>query len=170
MKKLGVLGLAAIAAVAAFGLVRNDDRFAEVRQAVGKPLPAFQMTTLDDKKVTNKDFEGKVLVIDFWATWCGPCRAAAPTLQKLHEEFAEKGLVMIGANTNERTPGKDNAVNYVKETGYTYLFTYGNEHLVRDWKVPGFPTFFIVDRKGVVREVMVGFQADRMRSLIQELL
>lgn len=153
-----------------------EDRIKAIKEATeGKPLPDFKMKTLADADLTNKDIKGKVVVIDFWATWCGPCKAAAPTLNAIHDEFKEKGLVVIGANLAERGADgkriqtKDNAVAYVKEHGYGYTFTYGNDDLGKQWKVPGYPTFFIIDRKGVVREVMVGFDDDRMRELVVQL-
>jgi thiol-disulfide isomerase/thioredoxin len=143
-----------------------------VKEAEGKPLPKFEMKRLDDQLLTNKDLEGKVTIIDFWATWCGPCIAAAPKLDAIYREYKDKGLVVIGANlaeSGEAKGKKDNAVAYAEKTKYAYTFTYGNDQIGKDWKVPGYPTFFIVDRKGVVKEVMVGFNEAKMRALVAEL-
>lgn len=153
-----------------------EDRIAIVKEAEGKPLPAFSMKLLTDKVITNKDLMGKVVVIDFWATWCGPCKAAAPKLDAMYKELAGKGFEIIGANLAERgqdgkpTQTKDNAVAYVKEHGYAYAFTYANDNLGKEWKVPGYPTFFIVGRDGVVKEVMVGFNEARMREVVKQLV
>lgn len=144
-----------------------------------KPLPEFSMTTLDGKRVSSNDLKGKVLLIDFWATWCGPCKKAAPALQALHEKYGKKGLVVIGANTSERGPdGKnirtpDNAIAYVKENRYTYMFTYGNDDYKTSLKVRGIPTMFIVDKQGIVRKVQVGYSPElegMLDSTIRELL
>lgn len=157
---------------------QNDfqKRIDAVKEAEGKPLPDFKMLRLDDTIMTNKDLLGKVTVIDFWATWCGPCKAAAPKLDAMHKELAGQGLLIIGANLAERgadrqpTRTKDNAVGYVNEHKYGYTFTYGNDDLGKAWKVPGYPTFFIVDRKGTVREVMVGFNEAGMKKTVANLL
>ena len=152
-----------------------EDRMKMVKEAEGKPLPKFEMKLLTDKVITNKDIKGKVVVFDFWATWCGPCKAAAPKLEAMYKEFSSKGFEIIGANLAERSADnkpietKDNAVAYVEEHKYSYAFTYGNDAIGKEWKVPGYPTFFIVGRDGIVKEVRVGFNEKRMRELVTEL-
>jgi thiol-disulfide isomerase/thioredoxin len=132
------------------------------RDLVGKPMPSFRMIDIQEQPITNESLKGKVVLIDFWATWCGPCRMLSPILQMLHEKYAARGLVVIGANTSERnglglsSPIKDWAADYAREHHYTYTFTYGNESFERSCRVPGLPTVFLVDKKGVVRDVEEG--------------
>lgn len=96
-------------------------------------------------------------------------------MDAIRKEFASKGFEVVAANLAERGPDgqrtqtKDNAAAYAKGHGYGFTFTYGNDEIGKAWKVPGYPTFFIVGRDGVVKEVMVGFNEKRMRELAAEL-
>ena len=143
---LVLLGLAAL------GSAQNQ-RF---EGFVGKPLPKFTMTTLQGQKITNASLKGKAVLIDFWATWCGPCKAAAPAVQKMHEAYGKKGLMVIGADTFENGM-KGTAAPYAKAHKYTYTFTENNDSLATSLGIQGIPAFVLVDKKGIVRQVFMGF-------------
>lgn len=133
----------------------------------------WKMTTTEGKTLTGKSLRGKVVLVDFWATWCGPCKKASPVMESLHKKYAKKGLVVIGANTSERDsdgrPVKwaNAAKTYKKEHGYTYTFTWGNDDLKEKWGVQGIPTMFVIDKKGVVRKVFVGYDTKLETNLEQ---
>ena len=120
----------------------------------GKALPAFSMKDLNGKPVTNKSLKGKVVLLDFWATWCGPCKMASPLMETLHKKYSGKGLVVIGANIQDP---KGAAAKYKKEHKYSFLFTTGGEELMRKAGFTGIPGFVFVDKKGIVRKVQVGY-------------
>lgn len=136
-----------------------------------KPMLRFDMTSLKGEKLSNDSLKGKVVLIDFWASWCGPCRAVSPIMQTLHDRYRDKGLVVIGANTSERDATgarlktKDKAEEYSREHKFTYTFTYANDDLARASKVRGIPTMLVLDKKGVVRNVMVGSSPTLQRDL-----
>lgn len=140
----------------------------------GKPFPAFKMTDTNGKVHTNASLKGKVVLLDFWATWCGPCKAASPTMQKLHEKYASKGLVVIGANAYEQPKDKAGAAaKYQKEHKYTYTFTKDNDKLAASIGARGIPFFVFIDKQGVVREVATGFgggSAAQFEKTVQSLL
>jgi thiol-disulfide isomerase/thioredoxin len=133
------------------------------------------MTDTNGEVHTNASLKGKVVLVDFWATWCGPCKAASPTMQKLHEKYASKGLVVIGANTYEQAKDRATAAaKYKKDHKYTYVFTKENDKLASALGARGIPFFVFIDKQGVVREVATGFgegeSPAKFEKIIQSLL
>jgi len=132
----------------------------------GQPLPKIDMPTIKGTKITNKTLKGHVAVIDFWATWCGPCQMTSPVLESLYKKYHKQGLYVIGANAYEQketAPGV-NAKQYAKDNHYTYTFTYGNDALANSMGVTGIPTLLIVDKHGVIRKVQIGFEGDAKKE------
>lgn len=140
----------------------------------GKPMVGFTMKDLNGKLHTNASLKGKVVILDFWATWCGPCKAASPTMQKLHDKYASKGLVVIGANVFEQGPGaKTAAAGYSKEHHYSYTFTSGNDALAQKLGINGIPAFIFIGKDGKVAEVQTGFDealAGQFEATVKKLL
>src|SRR5947199_9585537 len=103
---LGASGLAAEAATP-----RADIR-------IGNPAPAFNLQTLDGKTVTIESFKGKVVLIDFWATWCGPCRKALPELKDLRQRNAREPLVVVSVSADE---DRKTAAEFARQNGMDWL-------------------------------------------------
>jgi thiol-disulfide isomerase/thioredoxin len=145
------------AIVAASLLVFATAAQAQVKKFEGKTMPAFSMKDVKTGKVyTNSSLKGKVVILDLWATWCGPCKMASPTMQRLHAKYAKQGLVVIGANVD----GSDSVSavkKYADSHKYSYAFTQGNDELSNKLEVQGIPAFLFIDKKGVVRRVATGF-------------
>lgn len=127
----------------------------------GKKLPSFSMKTVDGKTITNSTYKGKVLVIDFWATWCAPCRKASPTFQALHAKFASKDVVVLGADVLEEKPSASHGKQYAAQHKYTYTFTTGGDSLHKSLGATGVPLFVFVDKKGVIREIDGAFDESK---------
>jgi thiol-disulfide isomerase/thioredoxin len=122
-------------------------------QLVGKPIPSVTFTALDGSKLDVSKLRGKVVVLDFWATWCGPCRAALPYLVEWHETLGPKGLVIVGVTSEER----DTVVPFVIERKMSYTIALDpTQESWRSFLVSGIPTTVIVDKQGVVRHVAIG--------------
>lgn len=148
----------------------SANAFAQFEKLKGKPAPKFTMKGTDGKTYTNALLRGKVVLIDMWATWCGPCKAASPSMESFHKKYAGKGLVVIGANTfeaPEAAVSKKAAIGYKKEHQYSYLFTYDNSKFAESLGVKGIPFFMLIDRKGIVRDVLVGFDESKTRAQLE---
>lgn len=146
----------------------------DVQSLQGKPLPALKMTDTTGKVHTNKSLRGKVVLLDFWATWCGPCKMASPTIQKLHTKYGKKGLMAFGANVFEDTDKLGAPKKYAREHKYTYRFTANNDAFANSVGISSIPAFLLVDKKGIVRLVQIGFNPQAtpkvLETTIQKLL
>ena len=118
--------------------------------------PAYTLVTLEGDTVRSTDLEGQVVVLNFWATWCGPCRLEMPSLQRLHERRGEDGVVVLGLATDV---GSDAPIrSFLQERDITYPVGRATPEQRRAFGgIPGIPTTFIVDRAGVVRHKVVGY-------------
>jgi thiol-disulfide isomerase/thioredoxin len=114
------------------------------------PAPAWKLHDLDGKLVSSAEFKGKVLVVDFWATWCGPCRSELPSYVRLQDKYGKDGLVIIGMATNDEGP--DVIREFVRAHGINYRILVGEEDVAAAFGGPegiqGIPTTFIIDRRG----------------------
>lgn len=122
--------------------------------------------------VKLSDLRGHVVVLDFWGTWCAPCLKAAPELQKLHEDYAERGVKVLGLNFREKHPQK--AIDLAKSEGWTYDILLGADQVVRDYRVRIFPTYWVIGFEGEVVHVEDGHKAgttfDTLRRVIDAYL
>lgn len=139
---------------------------------VGKDRPLslnFTLTTLDGKSFTLHDNKGKVIVMDFWATWCGPCRREIPELIKLNDKLKKKGLLVIGVGLDR--PAQLNA--FAKQYKIDYPILLGTQQIANDYGVKGIPTTYILDKKGRVIKRYVGYYPGvekEMLSIIESAL
>jgi thiol-disulfide isomerase/thioredoxin len=132
--------------------------------------PDFAFTAFDGTEVTSEGLGGRVVVLNFWATWCGPCKLEMPALQSLHEDFADEGVVVLGLSTDV---GSDEPIrSFLDERGISYsVGRASNEHRRAFGGIRGIPTTFVIDRQGVVQHRVVGYFAPpAMRAAVSRLL
>ncbi len=121
---------------------------------VGDKAPAFKLTSLAGPEVTLDSLKGKVVLLDFWATWCGPCKQIMPVIQKLSEEFKDKGVAVFGVNTWEKKDGA--AKKYMESKKYTYGCLLAGEDLAKTYGITGIPTLIIINKDGTISKAEVG--------------
>ena len=120
---------------------------------VGQRAPAFTLEDLEDEKVSLSDFLGNVVILDFWASWCSPCRYSLPHLENLGESYRDQGVVVLGVNLDE---SRQDAESYLEQSGYSNIITlwesYPAAQAVKHlYAVAGIPHTFLIDRQGIIR-------------------
>lgn len=120
-----------------------------------KKAPDFALKTLEGKTVKLSDYKGKIIIIDFWATWCPPCRKGIPDLIELQKAYS-KDLVIVGISLDQERTLKD-LKPFIENYGINYPVVLGNEKVVRDYGgVNAIPTSFVIDQKGFIIDSHVG--------------
>ncbi len=135
--------------------------------------PAFTLTSTNGKQINLSDYKGKIVILDFWATWCAPCRKGIPDLIEIQKQYKDN-VVIVGISLDQQ-----NTISYVipfmKEFGINYPVVYGNEKVVVDYgSIPSIPTSFIIDNNGNVVDVFIGLvpkstYVTKIKNLISQL-
>jgi peroxiredoxin len=137
----------------------------------GQRAPEFSLPSLKGSTVVLSQLRGKVVLIDFWAQWCEPCKKELPQLDRLAKEYAGKGVVVVAVNIDKQ---RDNAARMVKQLGVSLdvlLDPAGS--VAGSYDLPKMPTSFVVDKKGIIRYVNEGFDGpkdvERFKQELDEL-
>ena len=115
----------------------------------------FVLSDLNGKKLNLADFRGDVVILDFWATWCGPCKMVMPYLQKIHDDYAEEGIRVVALSVDRQGPSIVN--RFIDKYGYTFPVAMAGADLQRAYGgIRSIPTTFIIGPDGTVAEQMLG--------------
>ena len=118
-------------------------------ELVGKAAPEFTLKDVDGREITLASLRGKAVLLDFWATWCAPCREATPHIQSLHDQYKDKSLVVLGIDTNEPA---ETARKYFTDEKYTFANLLGSgSEVIKNYGANGIPLVILIDKAGVVR-------------------
>jgi|SRR5687767_3902603 len=142
---------------------------------VGSKAPQIQGVTLDGarRQKTLADYEGKVVLLNVWATWCEPCRVEMPSIERLHREFGPQGLAVVAISIDD--PGAEQRIrDFVKELGLTFEVLHDPAQVTtRTYQVTGYPETFVIARDGTIRKKFIGpddWSSESNRALVRELL
>lgn len=140
----------------------------------GSPAPAFSLRNLSGDSVTLEQFGGRLVLLDFWATWCPPCRQAIPELVNLHEKYEDRGLAIVGISMDDPRMASDEYLRIFKEKmNINYTILRADERTVRAYFPDGrtaIPTLYIIDQEGVIQGKVVGYQPGVVERAVVELL
>lgn len=134
--------------------------------------PDFTLETLDGGQVTLSDLRGQAVVVNLWASWCPPCRAEMPALQRVYEAYRDRGLVVLAVNVTYQDSLAD-ATAFVRQYGLTFPVALDRRGLVANrYLLRALPSTYFVDREGVIRKVIVGgpMSEATIRTTVEEIL
>ena len=167
-------GLLALALLLATGLaaepVEPVASVAAIAPAARPVAPAFALRDLEGKVVRLADYKGKVVLVDFWATWCGPCRRELPHLKALQDRFGKQGFVVLGISVDHQ--GQERVRSFVRKNGVSWPTLLADATVLADYgDVRAIPTKFVIDRQGRVAGRMLGYAPEKdLEAAIRPLL
>ena len=144
-----------------------------VMAGTGAPAPQFSLGSREGKDISLSQYQGQVVMINFWASWCGPCRQEMPVLDKLYTKYKPMGFTMLGVNVE---PDSKAAIDWLKETPVSFPILFDKDSKVSKlYEVAGMPSTVIIDRAGKVRVLHRGYKPgdeneymDSIRTLVRE--
>jgi len=120
-----------------------------------QPAPVWKLKDVEGKVISSETFKGKVVVVDFWATWCPPCRAEIPGYIELQKKYGKDGLVIIGVSLDQKGPAV--VKPFIEKFGINYQIVMGDDDITAAFGgMDAIPTTFIIDRAGIIRDRKVG--------------
>ncbi len=145
------------------GIQKPGNEVREIKGTlVGQPAPNFTLKTIEGEELSLKDFKGKVVLINFWATWCPPCKEELPFFEKIYKKYKDKGFVILAVNTDP-----ENLQNFLEDFGtkFTFPILIGDNKILDLYPVRGLPTSFLINREGRIVKVRLGIYRELEEDL-----
>lgn len=137
-----------------------------------QPAPQCDLTSLDkSQRYDLQQFKGKVIYVDFWASWCGPCAKSFPFMNQLNKDLKDKGLQILAINLDEKL---EDAQEFLTKVPANFAIAQDdNQQCAKSFDLKAMPTSFLIDRNGLIREMHMGFrsgEAEEFRGAVERLL
>jgi len=140
--------------VLTLGLVTTSCTSEAAEAQLSKPAPDFQLQNLDGQSISLNNLKGKPVLLNFWASWCGPCVSEMPYLQEINDEWSAKGLILLAVNIGDDS---STAEEFLQNHNLSLPVLLDTEMVVaRRYNITGIPTTFFIDKDGVIQEKIIG--------------
>ncbi len=135
-----------------------------------RQAPSFSVKTLEGKALRSSEFRNKPVILDFWATWCGPCRASMPHLSAMQSRYEKRGLTVVGMSVDDGGP--QNVRKFASQLGVKFTLAMANDEILDAYgPIRSIPTTFFINRKGdIVRRVVGYIDGETMEDYVKEIL
>ncbi len=145
---------AILAIVLVLGVVATSCPAEAPAPEVGKQAPDLQLNTPGGQSIALSELKGTPVLLNFWATWCGPCRHEMPFLQQIYDERPEETLVLLTINIQESS---SQVVQFMQSEGFSFtVLLDSNGNVAQRYNIHGIPTTFFIDKDGVIQEIKIG--------------
>ena len=140
--------------------------------AISGPAPAWELPLVGGGTLSSSELEGKIVVIDFWATWCPPCRAEIPDYVAMQESYRDQGVVFVGISLDQGAGAEGKVSKFMQDQAINYPIVMGNPEVTEAFGgVQAIPTTFVVDREGQLVNRKVGYKpAAYFEAIFEDLL
>ncbi len=135
-------------------------------QMVGKPAKPIRLQAFDGRKINLQKMQGMVVLVNFWATWCAPCREELPLFDRMQKKYRKYGLAIITVNLDSEL---ENAIQFLSHNGIDLTTLWdANKKVATDWQVQAMPSTYLIDKRGVVRAVYKGYTPATFRGMVAD--
>ncbi|MDP4147615.1 MAG: TlpA disulfide reductase family protein [Bacillota bacterium] len=135
--------------------------------SVNIKAPDFKLKGIDGKEVSLNDFKGKKVYLNFWASWCPPCKAEMPEIEKLYEETKDSDVVILAVSVDQNP---EDAVNFIKSNNYTFKVLLDDGNAANSYNISSIPASFFIDKNGFIKAQHVGgMNIDQMKGYINNI-
>lgn len=140
-----------------------------VKAEVGKPAPAFSLVDTGGNRVSLSDLAGKVTILEFWATWCGPCQESVPELNALQAKFGDRDVTILGISIDEGDDAHEIVREFSSEHKISYPILFSDESVTTEYGIMSIPVLFILDKAHVIKSRHVGYRPGMSEDLVREI-